>query len=58
MNYLEMTEDMFESTEDYQNVILYGQELQKWYEQLSDNGQVKIRVNQMIFVYDVIVINI
>ena len=45
MNYLEMTEDMFESTEDYQNVILYGQELQKWYEQLSDNGQVKIRVN-------------
>lgn len=45
MNYLEMTEDMFESTEDYQNVILYGQKLQKWYEQLSDNGQVKIRVN-------------
>lgn len=29
MNYLEMTEDMFESTEDYQNVILYGQGIAK-----------------------------
>lgn len=36
---------MFESTEDYQDVILYGQKLQKWYGKLNNNGQVKIRVN-------------
>lgn len=45
MNYLTVTEDMFEHTEDYQNVISFGQSLQNWYELLNDNGQVKIRVN-------------
>ena len=45
MNYLGVTEDMFETTEDYQNVISYGQSLQKWYDLLNENGQVKVRVN-------------
>lgn len=45
MNYLGVTEDMFETTEDYQNVVSYGQSLQEWYNLLNENGQVKIRVN-------------
>ena len=45
MNYLAVTEDMFETIEDYQNVISYGQSLQKWYDLLNENGQMKIRVN-------------
>lgn len=45
MNYLTVTEDMFERTVDYQNVISFGQSLQNWYELPNDNGQVKIRVN-------------
>lgn len=45
MNYLNAEDDMFENSEDYQNVISYGLELQKWYAQLNNNGDVKIRVN-------------
>lgn len=45
MNYLSAEDDMFENSEDYQNVISYGLELQKWYTQLNNNGDVKIRVN-------------
>lgn len=45
MNYLNAEDDMFENSKDYQNVISYGLELQKWYTQLNNNGDVKIRVN-------------
>lgn len=45
MNYLCAAEDLFETAENYQDVTSYGQQLQRWYEALNQNGQVKIRVN-------------
>ena len=45
MNYLCAAEDLFETAENYQDVTSYGQQLQRWYEALNRNGQVKIRVN-------------
>ncbi|MGN0730094.1 metallophosphoesterase, partial [Treponema sp.] len=45
MNYLSAEKDVFDNSEDYRNVISYGQELQQWYEQLNNTGDVKIRVN-------------
>lgn len=45
MNYSSIPEDNFESPEQYKKVIAYGNSLQEWYEQLNNNGDVKIRVN-------------
>lgn len=45
MNYLDVSEDMFENEKNYQNVQIYGKTLEKWYEQLNENGQIKIRVD-------------
>ena len=45
MNYSSIPEERFESLEQYKKVITYGNYLQEWYEQLNNNGDVKIRVN-------------
>lgn len=45
MNYLSVSEDMFDNANDFQNVQSYGHSLQEWYNQLNQNQQIKIRVN-------------
>lgn len=45
MHYSSLSEDSFESPEQYEKVVAYGNSLQEWYEQLNNNGDVKIRVN-------------
>ncbi len=45
MNYSSVPEDRFENSEQYEKVIAYGNSLQEWYEQLNNNGDVKIRIN-------------
>lgn len=44
-NDLSAAKESFGDQEDYEAVLAYRQSLQKWYNELNQNGQVKIRVN-------------